>query len=283
MVDMGELDAAEGEQAREKLPKFPEVVDNDSLGGQRGYMLEMVRSELRDEGFSDAEIQGGGLRVTTTFTRRAMRAATRGVLANRPEGLRQLHVASASIDPRIGRAARLLRRPGLPAQQRRHQLGHRPAARPGSSFKPFALTAGLKDGYSLESTFEGNSPLEVGDSDFENQGEDGGSDYGSAVTLLKATEDSINTAYVDLTLALSDGPQAVVDTAVDMGIPQEVHRPATRSRRRARLGHRQPDRHGQLLRHDRRRRARQGVVRGRTASALPTARTATPTRTRSGG
>ena len=219
MVDMGELDPGEGGQLRERLPRFPRVVENDSLGGQRGYMLEMVKRELRDEGFDDAEIQGGGLRVTTTFTRKAMRASTRAVLANRPKGLKGLHVATASIDPRNG----ALRGFFAGQDYLRSNGGTNWAVAggaPGSSFKPFALTAGLDDGFSLESTFEGNSPLEVGDTEFENQGEGRGSDYGSAVSLLKATEDSINTAYVDLTLALDDGPQAVVDTAVDMGIPK---------------------------------------------------------------
>ena len=220
MVDMGELDPGEGGQLRERLPRFPRVVENDSLGGQRGYMLEMVKSELRDEGFDEAEIQGGGLRVTTTFTRKAMRASTRAVLANRPKGLKGLHVATASIDPRNG----ALRGFFAGQDYLRSNGGTNWAVAggaPGSSFKPFALTAGLRDGYSLKSTFEGNSPLEVGDSEFENQGEDGGSDYGSAVTLLKATEDSINTAYVDLTLSLEDGPREVVDTAVDLGIPED--------------------------------------------------------------
>jgi membrane peptidoglycan carboxypeptidase len=220
MVDMGELDAGEGGQLRERLPRFPRVVENDSLGGQRGYMLEMVKRELRDEGFDDAEIQGGGLRVTTTFTRKAMRASTQAVLANRPKGLKGLHVATASIDPRNG----ALRGFFAGQDYLRSNGGTNWAVAggaPGSSFKPFALTAGLKDGFSLESTFEGNSPLEIGDTEFENQGEDGGSDYGSAVSLLKATEDSINTAYVDLTMSMDNGPQAVVDTAVDMGIPKD--------------------------------------------------------------
>ena len=220
MVDMGELDAGEGGQLRERLPRFPRVVENDSLGGQRGYMLEMVKRELRDEGFDDAEIQGGGLRVTTTFTRKAMRASTQAVLANRPKGLKGLHVATASIDPRNG----ALRGFFAGQDYLRSNGGTNWAVAggaPGSSFKPFALTAGLKDGFSLESTFEGNSPLEIGDTEFENQGEDGGSDYGSAVSLLKATEDSINTAYVDLTMSMDNGPRAVVDTAVDMGIPKD--------------------------------------------------------------
>ncbi len=220
MVDMGELDPGEGGQLRERLPKFPRVVENDSLGGQRGYMLEMVKKELREQGFGDAEIEGGGLRVTTTFTRKAMRASTRAVLANRPKGLKGLHVATASVDPRNG----ALRGFFAGQDYLRSNGGTNWAVAggaPGSSFKPFALTAGMRDGYSLESTFEGNSPLEVGDTEFENQGEDGGSDYGSAVTLLKATEDSINTAYVDLTLSMDRGPQAVVDTAVDMGVPED--------------------------------------------------------------
>ena len=154
MVEMGELDADEGEKARQKLPKFPRVVDNDSLGGQRGYMLEMVKSELRGEGFGDAEIQGGGLRVTTTFTRKAMASSTRGVLQNRPPGLRQLHVASASIDPRSGAL-----RGFFAGQDYLKSNGGTNWAvaggAPGSSFKPFALTAGLEDGYSLEEHLRG--------------------------------------------------------------------------------------------------------------------------------
>ena len=221
MVEMGELDPDEGARLREKLPKFPKAVDNDSLGGQRGYMLEMAKAELRDQGFDDAEIEGGGLRVTTTFTRKAMRASTRAVLAQRPKGLKGLHVATASIDPRPRGRRGFFAGPDYLRSNGGTNWAVAGGA-PGSSFKPFALTAGLVDGYSLKSTFEGNSPLVVGDSEFENQGEDGGSDYGSAVTMLKATEDSINTAYVDLTLSLKNGPQDVVDTAVDLGIPKDA-------------------------------------------------------------
>ena len=49
-------------------------------GGQRGFMLTMVKDELRRLGFDDAQIDSGGLRVETTFTRKAMKAAEEGVL-----------------------------------------------------------------------------------------------------------------------------------------------------------------------------------------------------------
>ena len=55
-------------------------------GGQRGFMLTMVRDELRRAGFDDQQIDSGGLRVETTFTRKAMAAAENGVLEERPAG-----------------------------------------------------------------------------------------------------------------------------------------------------------------------------------------------------
>jgi membrane peptidoglycan carboxypeptidase len=83
------------------------------------------------------------------------------------------------------------------------------------------VAAGIKAGYSLKDTFDGNSPYELPDGgDVVNEGEGGGTSYGT-VSLLQATEDSINTAFIDMTLAMPDGPQAIVDSAVAMGIPPE--------------------------------------------------------------
>ena len=94
---------------------------------------------------------------------------------------------------------------------------------PGSAFKPFALAAGLKAGFSLKDTFDGNSPYTFEDgSEVVNEGEGGGTNYGSAISLLKATEDSVNTAYADLTDSLPNGPQKILNTAVSMGIPRNT-------------------------------------------------------------
>ena len=49
----------------------------------------------------------------------------------------------------------------------------------------------------------------------ENQGD---RSYGR-VNLIKATQDSINTAYIDMTLAMPDGPKQIIRTANAMGIP----------------------------------------------------------------
>jgi membrane peptidoglycan carboxypeptidase len=90
---------------------------------------------------------------------------------------------------------------------------------PGSAFKPFALAGALRDGIGLKSRYAGNSPLDIPGTDKQVNNEFD-RDYGTSVDLVKATEQSINTAYVDLTLDM--GAHKVVDAAVDAGIPADT-------------------------------------------------------------
>jgi membrane peptidoglycan carboxypeptidase len=220
MVSAGNLDSAEAQKYYGKLPKLGKPATSNMYGGQRGFMLKMVKAELQRLGFAENEIDAGGLRVETTFTRKAMKAAEDGIAAERPQGLKRLHVASASVDVKTGA---LLGFYGgqdyLDSQLNWAALG----GSPGSAFKPFALAAGLKAGFSLKDTFDGNSPytFENG-SKVVNEGEGGGTNYGSAISLLTATEKSVNTAYSDLTESLPNGPQDILRTAVAMGIPRNT-------------------------------------------------------------
>ncbi|MGH3508994.1 MAG: transglycosylase domain-containing protein [Nocardioidaceae bacterium] len=220
MVTMGNLSQADATRLGAHLPAFPRIPQSNVYAGQKGYMLEMVRKSLEAEGFSDAEIDGGGLRVTTTFTRGTMRAALHAVRTERPKGLKALHVAVASVDPQTG----ALR--GFYAGQSyvKSNGGINWAlagGSPGSAFKPFALSAALKDGFSLQSRFDGNSPYTYADGHtVVNEGANGGNDYGAKITLLTGLEQSVNTAFADLTVAMKDGPQKILDTATAMGIPK---------------------------------------------------------------
>ena len=90
---------------------------------------------------------------------------------------------------------------------------------PGSAFKAFTLSAALRDGISLKSRFWGNSPFDVPGTDKEVNNEFD-RDYGSSVDLVTATEESINTAFVDLSLEM--GARKVVEAAVDAGIPEDT-------------------------------------------------------------
>ena len=221
MVSQGMLDAAEADKLYGKLPKLAKQRTNNMYGNQRGFMMSMVRDELRREGFDDEQIDSGGLRVETTFTRKAMDAAESGVLEERPPGLKKLHAATASIDVQTGALI------GFYAGQNylQSQLNWaKEGGSPGSSFKPFALTAGLKDGFALKDTFDGNAPFVLPDGGGEvgNQGEGKGQSYGSAISLITATENSVNTAYVDLTTSMEDGPKKVVKMANELGVPRNA-------------------------------------------------------------
>ena len=88
-----------------------------STAARRGHMLELVRDELHRLGYSDEQIDGEGLRVTTTFTPKAMQAAAAGRDRGPARRLQRQEAAHRGGQRRAGhrRAARLLRRPGLPA------------------------------------------------------------------------------------------------------------------------------------------------------------------------
>ncbi|WGX96783.1 transglycosylase domain-containing protein [Nocardioides sp. L-11A] len=222
MEETGVAPAGEVSQARAALPKFPEIKQSEQYGGQRGHALTMVRKELLRMGFSEQEIDGGGLQVTTTFTKKAMSAAAQGAAEQRPEGFspKDLHVAVASVEPGTGAVRGFYGGQDYLQSQINWAVA---GGQAGSTFKPFALAAGIESGFELKDTFDGNSPYDLpgGGRPIENQGD---RSYGR-VDLIRATEDSINTAYIDLTLAMPDGPTQIIETANAMGIPPEKAAP----------------------------------------------------------
>ncbi len=110
MAEIDLITGAERDEAEQRLPKFPRQEAESTYGGQKGHVLQMVRQQLlvlRDkEGdpFTEEKIDGGGLRVTTTFNRKNMSALEDGVLEVKPrfKGRRKLHVGAASVEPGTG-------------------------------------------------------------------------------------------------------------------------------------------------------------------------------------
>ncbi len=216
MAEMEAVSRAEADHAVKRLPRFPEIPVESQYGGQRGHMLKLVRDELLDLGYTDTQVDSGGLRVTTTFTRDAMAAAAQGVAEERPEGFEngQLHVASASVEVGTGALRGFYGGQDYLDSQINWAVAGGMA---GSTMKAFADAAAIKDGFSLRDTFYGNSPIELPPNiSVENQGNQS---YGSAVNMVTATEDSINTAFIDMTDSMDNGPQKVIAMANSLGIP----------------------------------------------------------------
>jgi membrane peptidoglycan carboxypeptidase len=212
MVSKGWLPA--GKRAGLEVPPLAE--GKKPKGGTTYYLMDTVRRELKANGFTDREIDTGGLRITATFNRKKQRAAVRAVRQERPtENAKRVHIGLSAVEPGTGAVVAMYgggQAGGLnEVTQARVQ--------PGSSFKPFALAGALRDDISLKSRFQGNSPLDIPGTDKEVNNEFD-RDYGSSVDLVYAMEQSINTAFVDLTLEM--GPEKVVDAAVDAGIPEDT-------------------------------------------------------------
>ena len=231
--------------------------------GSAATCSTLVKKELLRLGFDEQEIDGGGLRVTTTFTEEAMAAVEQGVLEQKPEGFgdKELHVGAATVEVGTGALRGFYGgQDYLDSQINWASAG----GQGGSTMKVAALVAAIKDGYELNDSFEGNSPYELPDgTDVENQGD---TDYGSAISMLTATENSVNTAFIDMTLGMDDGPEKIIEAAGDLGIP-----PGKATRKSTGIPNsspglepitgvvagqrdRQPDQHGQRLRHHRGRR-----------------------------
>ena len=220
-VSGNDLDATEADRYFGKLPQLATAKNPNQYGGQKGFMLSMVKAELRAKGFDDTAIDTGGLRVETTFTRKAMKAAEDGILAERPQGLKRLHVAAATVDVKTGALLGFYGGQNyLDSQLNWAKLG----GSPGSAFKPFALAAGIKAGFSLKDSFAGNSPYKYreGGGQVVNEGEGTGTNYGTRISLTKATEDSVNTAFANLTDSIPDGPRKIMQMAIAMGVPRNT-------------------------------------------------------------
>lgn len=237
MADMGQITQAEAAEYRKKLPKLPEIDVNERYGGSKGFLLKMVEDELSAAGFEEAEINGGGLKIITTFDKQAQKAAQKSAKSRTKEAANaadekasDLHAAVASVEVGTGEVLALYGGPNYLKNSRNWATTPRPAA---STFKTFALAAGLKDGKSLYSTFNGDTFTPQGDpvpvrNEFSYQ-------YGP-VNLIKATADSVNTAFVDLTMSMENGPQKITKMAEAAGAQKPKGGPGWDENSRIALG-----------------------------------------------
>lgn len=182
----------------------------------------MVEKELTDAGFTSEQINGGGLKITTTFDKAAQNAAVKAAQdvterAADASGQKasKLHAAIASVDVNTGEVIALYGGPNYVKNSRNWATTARPTA---STFKTYALAAGLKDGYSLRSPFRGSSFNLPGDPTIVRN--EYNQSYGYQTSLLNATTYSINTAFVDLVTTMKDGKDKVLDLAKDAGAPK---------------------------------------------------------------
>jgi membrane peptidoglycan carboxypeptidase len=238
---LSDYDEATIEKAKEALPKFPKPKADSRLGGQKGHALTLVKTELKslkDENgnqlFTEEEIDSKGLKVTTTLSAKAMKAAERAVKDVRPEDKKavsekhpedELHVGAATVDVKTGALKGFYGGQDYLDSQINWAASGGMA---GSTMKPFTLAAALEAGYSLKDTWTGEGGWEIPGTDkvVRNSGQTAadptGHGYGEHITGIKAMEQSVNTSFVQMSTALPNGSKDVYEMAVKAGLPPQA-------------------------------------------------------------
>ena len=210
--------------------KFPIInprVTSGALAGPKGYVISWVERELNLLGFTDEQLMIGGYIIKTTLAKEAQEAAVFAVNKEAPTKVPEnLHIGLVAIRPGTGEILAMYG--GQDYLKYQFNAATQGITSGGSSFKAFALIAALEQGIPLSSVWNGDSPKVYDDGigrpyPVNNYG---GESWGD-LSLLTATEKSVNTIYVPL--GMKAGLEKVVDVARRAGIPESVEMVASPS------------------------------------------------------
>nr|WP_275902009.1 transglycosylase domain-containing protein [Brevibacterium zhoupengii] len=212
MADEGFI--TDEQAAKVEMPEVKEASKEESLKGQTGYMWEYVRREaLRKLDIDEAQLDRGGYNIVTTFDKDRMKEAEKAIKNLPPDQPDGMQAGLVSIDPDNGGIEAFYG--GKNYLDQAFNVSTQGHAQAGSTFKPFALVAGLENGVRLTDRYPGTATTIKNDGNPWEVSNFGGANYGP-VTLLKATESSINTAYAALNEQV--GPDKTVDVAQRAGL-----------------------------------------------------------------
>ena len=225
MVEAGWLEKEKA--AKIKFPIINPRVTSGALAGPKGYVISWVERELNQLGFTDEQLMIGGYIIKTTLVKDAQEAAVAAVNKEAPtKAPDNLHIGLVAIRPGTGEILAMYG--GQDYLKYQFNAATQGITSGGSSFKAFTLVAALEEGIPLTSVWNGDSPKVYDDGigrpyPVNNYG----SESWGNMSLLTATEKSVNTIYVPL--GMKAGLEKVVDVARRAGIPDSVEMVASPS------------------------------------------------------
>jgi membrane peptidoglycan carboxypeptidase len=209
----------EAEAKAAKMPLIAPRTTSGQLSGPKGYIIDSVQKELSKVGFTQEQLLVGGYVIKTTLDQRAQTSAVDAVNRLTPSPApANLHTALVAIRPGTGEVIAMYG--GRDYVVRQLNDATQSIALAGSTFKAFALIAGLEAGIPLTSMWNGDSPQVFDDLGKPYEVANYGNEGWGQVDLLTATKHSINTVYVPL--GIKAGLDKVVDAARRAGIPETV-------------------------------------------------------------
>jgi membrane peptidoglycan carboxypeptidase len=234
MVDKGWLSASD--RAAAEFPKPKQSTISTNMSGQRGYVVNIVKKYLNENGIVDEEELGrGGYRITTTLQKDKQDAFVKAVDDKLMSQLDQkerkvdtyVRAGGASVDPKTGKVVAMYN--GIDYVKQYTPNAVRRDFQVGSTFKPFVFTSAVENHSQTQSgqTINPNTRYD-GTSERPVQGWAGGRyapenedhrDYGH-VTVREATDKSINAVYAQM--AVDVGSDKVKQTAIDLGLSKNT-------------------------------------------------------------
>lgn len=218
MVEAGWLEKEKADKL--KFPIINPRVTSGALAGPKGYVISWVERELNQLGFTDEQLLIGGYIIKTTLVKDAQEAAVAAVNKEAPtKAPENLHIGLVAIKPGTGEILAMYG--GQDYLKYQFNAATQGITSGGSSFKAFTLVAALEEGIPLTSVWNGDSPKVYDDGiGRPYQVNNYGSESWGNMSLLTATEKSVNTIYVPL--GMKAGLEKVVDVARRAGIPDSV-------------------------------------------------------------
>ncbi|MDP9491150.1 MAG: PBP1A family penicillin-binding protein, partial [Actinomycetota bacterium] len=198
------------------LPKPESIQLPGSLAGDEApYFVNYVKQQLVDK-YGAQEVFGGGLKVKTTIDLElqelARKAIAKWLTDVGPEA------ALVAVHPESGRVMAMVG--GSNFRESQFNLAVQGERQAGSSFKPFVLSAALREGLSTSNTFV-SEPVEIWADGKLWEVENYDQSYLGTIDLRSATIHSDNAVYAQLTQLV--GPRSVVNAAKELGITSPLN------------------------------------------------------------
>ena len=217
MLDEKWITTAEAKAA--KMPAVAPRTTGGSLSGPKGYIIDAAQKELSKLGFTQEQLMVGGYVIKTTLEQRAQQSAVDAVNKLYPaKAPTNLHIGLVAIRPGTGEVVAMYG--GKDYVIRQLNDATQSIALAGSTFKPFALVAALEQGIPLTSMWNGDTPQTFDDLGKPYIVDNYGGEGWGQISLMTATQHSVNTVYVPL--GIKAGMDKVVDVARRAGIPESV-------------------------------------------------------------
>ena len=174
-----------------------------------------MQQELIDK-YGVATARDGGLKVYTTLDPALQAVAEQAIAAHPVTGAAE---ALVSTDVDTGEIIAMASSSSYEDSQ--FNLAAQGRRQPGSSFKPYALTAAVAQGIDPDSTYYPapstiSIPQGIGAAPWVVSG-----GFGGTISLRQATANSVNTVYAQLVTDI--GPEAMDDMAKKMGVTSPLH------------------------------------------------------------